>query len=50
MFGIIINEKEYLEAVEYLNKATEEYNKGTPIITDKEWDNTYFEVQKYELN
>ena len=50
MFGIILNEKEYLEAVEYLNKATEEYNKGTPIITDKEWDNTYFEVQKYELN
>jgi len=31
-----------------LNKATEEYDKGTPIMTDKEWDNLYFELKNLE--
>jgi DNA ligase (NAD+) len=31
-----------------LNKATEEYDKGTPIMTDKEWDDLYFELKNLE--
>ncbi len=31
-----------------LNKATEEYDKGTPTMTDEEWDNLYFELKTLE--
>ena len=31
-----------------LNKATEEYDKGNPIMTDKEWDDFYFELKNLE--
>ena len=31
-----------------LNEATEEYDKGTPIMTDEEWDNLYFELKTLE--
>ena len=31
-----------------LNEATEEYDKGTPIMTDKEWDDLYFELKNLE--
>ena len=34
--------------IDYLNKATEEYDKGTPIISDKEWDEAYFYLQELE--
>lgn len=34
--------------VEYLNKCTVEYNNGTPSISDKEWDDLYFELIKLE--
>ena len=37
---------EYL--VKYLNDCTFEYNKGTPIISDEEWDNLYFELVSLE--
>ncbi len=36
------------ELVEKLNKATEEYDKGCPIMTDKEWDNLYFQLIQLE--
>ena len=34
--------------VEYLNKCTVEYMNGTPSISDKEWDDLYFELVKLE--
>ena len=36
------------ELVEKLNKATEEYEKGTPIMSDMEWDNMYFTLVDLE--
>ena len=34
--------------IDYLNKATKEYDKGIPIISDKEWDDLYFELRDLE--
>lgn len=42
------NIKRIDELVEMLNKYTEEYDKGTPLISDREWDNLYFELDKLE--
>ena len=36
------------ELVLILNKATEEYDAGHPTMSDTEWDNLYFELQKLE--
>ena len=35
-------------AIEWLNKCTEAYDKGHPIISDKEWDDLYFELKEAE--
>lgn len=40
--------KQYLDTVEKLNLATEEYDLGHPIMSDKEWDDLYFAVKDYE--
>lgn len=47
MHPLILEEMKSL--VEKLNKATEEYDKGTPIMTDEEWDNLYFYLVQLEL-
>ena len=36
------------ELIDKLNEATIEYDKGTPILSDKEWDDLYFELQERE--
>lgn len=36
------------ELVDKLNEATIAYDKGTPIMTDKEWDDLYFELEERE--
>ena len=36
------------ELVRKLNEATEEYEKGTPIMEDAEWDRMFFELQNLE--
>lgn len=36
------------ELIKYLNARTEEYNKGVPTITDKEFDDLYFELISLE--
>ena len=41
--------EEYNYAIEDLNKATVAYDKGQPIMTDKEWDDLYFAVSEYAL-
>ena len=35
-------------AIEQLNKWTEAYDKGQPVVSDKEWDDLYFELKKAE--
>ena len=42
------NSKDYHAAVKWLNNRTKEYDEGHPTVSDKEWDDIYFEVQKYE--
>lgn len=37
-----------ISLIEYLNNRTEEYDKGQPTISDKEWDEKYFELVKLE--
>ena len=34
--------------IKKLNKATEAYNKGEPIMSDYEWDKLYFELKEWE--
>lgn len=34
--------------IDYLNARTAEYDAGQPTISDKEWDDSYFELQKIE--
>ena len=36
------------ELIEKLNTATEAYNNGHPIMSDKEWDDLYFELTEKE--
>ena len=36
------------ELIQYLNAATEAYDKGAPLITDEEWDDYYFQLVKTE--
>lgn len=39
---------EMYQLIEKLNEATVEYDKGFPIISDKEWDNMYFKLVSLE--
>ena len=43
-----MTKQEYLDTVEKLNEYTKYYDSGTPVISDEEWDNLYFEISKYE--
>lgn len=43
-----MNKSEYEAIVNKLNLWTDAYNKGIPEISDKEWDNYYFEISSYE--
>lgn len=36
------------ELISWLNARTEEYNAGHPTVSDEEWDNKYFELEKLE--
>ena len=36
------------ELIDKLNVYTEAYDKGTPLISDREWDNLYFQLVKME--
>lgn len=40
--------KKIRELIDCLNKRTVEYDKGVPTVTDKEWDDSYFELKKLE--
>ena len=36
--------------INFLNEKTKEYDKGCPTISDKEWDDIYFELKELEDN
>ena len=36
------------ELIELLNKATKAYDEGHPVMSDKEWDDLYFQLQEME--
>ena len=36
------------DLIKQLNDATKAYDEGHPIMSDKEWDNLYFALLKYE--
>ena len=42
------DEKVIASLIEYLNARTVEYEAGHPTISDKEWDDKYFELAKLE--
>ena len=37
-----------INLVNYLNKCTRAYDEGKPLITDKEWDDLYFQLEQLE--
>ena len=39
-----------MDKLELLNKATDAYNEGNPIMSDKEWDDLYFELGEQAQN
>ena len=41
-------EKEMYEMIQILNKWTKAYDEGHPVVSDKEWDELYFELKKLE--
>ena len=46
---VIINDKHSMEnVIKCLNEWTEAYDKGKPIVSDKEWDDLYFELKAAE--
>lgn len=44
----MISAEDYLGHIKRLNEWTKAYDEGHPIVSDKEWDDLYFEVVKYE--
>lgn len=47
-YMIEINFDTYIRNIRWLNQRTKEYDEGHPTVSDKEWDDKYFEVQAWE--
>lgn len=43
-----MDNQKYLETIKLLNYYTKKYDEGQPEISDKEWDDLYFEIKKFE--
>ena len=46
----MISAEDYLGHIKCLNEWTKAYDEGHPIVSDKVWDDWYFEVVEYEMN
>ena len=44
----MISVEDYIEYIKRLNTWTKAYDEGHPVVSDKEWDNLYFEIVEYE--
>ena len=43
-----MTKEQYLEQIETLNILTSFYDEGRPLVSDKKWDELYFQVEEYE--
>lgn len=46
----IKNKMDYATAIDRLNMCTRSYDLGFPLVSDKEWDDLYFEIAEFERN
>ena len=46
----MISYEDYISHVKCLNNWTKAYDEGKPVVSDKQWDDWYFEIQEYEYN
>jgi DNA ligase (NAD+) len=46
----MINAEDYIQYIKCLNEWTKAYDEGHPMVSDKQWDDLYFEVVEYEKN
>jgi DNA ligase (NAD+) len=46
----MISAEDYIGHIKCLNEWTKAYDEGHPMVSDKQWDDWYFEVQEYEMN
>lgn len=46
----MISYEDYIGHIKCLNAWTKAYDEGKPIVSDKQWDDWYFEIQEYESN
>ena len=44
----MISAEDYIKHIKCLNEWTKAYDEGHPVVSDKEWDNLYFEIVEYE--
>ena len=44
----MISVEDYLGHIKCLNEWTKAYDEGHPVVSDKEWDDWYFEIVEYE--
>ena len=44
----MISAEDYLGHIKCLNEWTKAYDEGHPVVSDKEWDDWYFEIVEYE--
>lgn len=44
----MISAEDYIEYIKCLNEWTKAYDEGHPMVSDKKWDDLYFEVVEYE--
>ena len=44
----MINAEDYLGHIKCLNEWTKAYDEGHPVVSDKQWDDWYFEIVEYE--
>ena len=46
----MISYEDYIGHIKCLNEWTKAYDEGHPMVSDKQWDDWYFEVVEYEMN
>lgn len=44
----MISVEDYIEHIKCLNGWTKLYDEGNPVISDKQWDDWYFEIKEFE--
>lgn len=46
----MISAEDYIGHIKCLNEWTKAYDEGRPMVSDKQWDDWYFEIVEYERN